>query len=104
MYEVMLISPQSMLLMCGTTVHERPVVSTLQAQAWAAAERSLASRLREAEANAAAAAAREAAAEEALGALQVRGGCRPHVLPCNGSMGARTVSPYPLVWCGVVPV
>jgi hypothetical protein len=43
----------------------------LQAQAWAAAERSLTSRLREAEANAAAAAAREAAAEDALGALQV---------------------------------
>jgi hypothetical protein len=43
----------------------------LQAQAWAAAERSLTSRLRDAEANAAAAAAREAAAQEALGALQV---------------------------------
>ena len=45
----------------------------LQAQAWAAAERSLTSRLRDAEANAAAAAAREAAAEDALGALQVCG-------------------------------
>jgi hypothetical protein len=43
-----------------------------QAQAWAAAERSLTSRVRDAEAAAAAAAAREAAAEEAAAALQVR--------------------------------
>lgn len=47
------------------------LVSTPQAQAWAAAERSLTSRLRQAEAAAAAAAAREAAAQEAADALQV---------------------------------
>lgn len=47
------------------------VVWLLQAQAWAAAERSLTSRLRDAEAGAAAAAAREAAVQEALGSLQV---------------------------------
>lgn len=85
--------------MCGMTVHERPGVFTLQAQAWAVAEHSLASRLRKAETNAAAAAAREAAAEEALGALQVRAGVL-HVQ--HPAWQAEHAQCRPASWRGVV--